>query len=135
MIRADEMAAMSRALEKLGMHTWHSLLFLSTNLGEIPMWNEALDAKFAGKGSKFTRVEWDQLLYNFGAVSSDTPAIAFAEDLIAAYPEAKVILVNRDIDKWFVSFDQNVIYQQVGPTMKVEFWLAEADSIIRSTTS
>ncbi len=101
------------ALEKLGMHTWHSLLFLSTNLGDVPMWNEALDAKFAGKGDKFTRNEWDQTLHEFGAVSSDTPAIAFAEDLIEAYPEAKVILVDRDIDSWFDSFDQNVIYQMV----------------------
>ena len=105
---------MSLALEKLGLHAWHSLLFGSTNLGDIPMWNEALDAKFLGRGKRYDREEWDQLLYNFAAISSDTPAIAFAEDLIKAYPEAKVILVNRDIDKWYDSFNQNVVYQQVG---------------------
>lgn len=116
---ADDMAAMSQALEKLGLHTWHSMLFGSTNLGDIPMWDEALDAKFANKGSKFTCNDWDQLLHNFGAVSSDTPAIAFAEELIRAYPQAKVILVERDIDKWYDSFNQNVIYQMVGNILRL----------------
>lgn len=28
------------------------------------------------------------------------PAAYFAEELLAAYPEAKVILTTRDVDKW-----------------------------------
>lgn len=31
---------------------------------------------------------------------TDIPAACFAPELIAAYPEAKVILSNRDIDAW-----------------------------------
>ena len=31
---------------------------------------------------------------------SDWPACAFAKELIEAYPEAKVILTNRDVDSW-----------------------------------
>ena len=30
----------------------------------------------------------------------DVPAACFPEELIAAYPEAKIILTNRDIDAW-----------------------------------
>lgn len=30
----------------------------------------------------------------------DWPACAFAKELIEAYPEAKVILTNRDVDSW-----------------------------------
>lgn len=30
----------------------------------------------------------------------DWPAIAFAPELIATYPNAKVILTNRDVDSW-----------------------------------
>ena len=75
---------------------------------EAEMWGEAIDAKFFGKGKPFGRKEWDQLLGDNNAVS-DVPAICFSEDLIEAYPEAKVVLVERDIDKWYKSFDDTVI--------------------------
>ena len=121
---------MAAALGVLGINTYHSLLWLSTNLGDVPMWLEAIDAKFFSDdndnntsdnsennsprgASKQTpligREEWDQLLHNFGGVSADTPAIAFSEDLIAAYPEAKVVLTNREIEDWFQSYDNGVI--------------------------
>jgi hypothetical protein len=32
----------------------------------------------------------------------------FAEDLVAAYPDAKVILTNRDPDKWWTSLTQSI---------------------------
>ncbi|TKA81762.1 hypothetical protein B0A49_00634 [Cryomyces minteri] len=51
----------------------------------------------------------DQLLGDYKAVSADPPAVAFAEDLIEAYPEAKVILVERELESWFKSFDKAVI--------------------------
>ena len=62
------------------------------------MWQDALAAKFDGKG-QFGREEWDALLGHCQAVS-DWPAVAFAPELIAAYPEAKVILTTRDVDSW-----------------------------------
>lgn len=62
------------------------------------MWMDALTAKFDGKGS-FGREEWDALLGHCQAVS-DWPAVAFAPELIAAYPDAKVILTTRDVDSW-----------------------------------
>lgn len=34
-------------------------------------------------------------------VVSDFPAVSFAPELIQAYPEAKVILTNRDVDDWY----------------------------------
>lgn len=71
------------------------------------MWLRAFDAKFAGKGEPFTRTEWDQLLADYGAVT-DVPALAFWEDLVAAYPEAKVVLMERDIERWYKSFDDAV---------------------------
>ncbi|KAK4995188.1 hypothetical protein LTR66_004939 [Elasticomyces elasticus] len=100
---------MAAALEILGMRTYHSILWFTTNLGDTDMWLEAIDAKFYGKGERFTRAEWDQLLHDFGGVSSDTPAIAFSEDLIEAYPEAKVVLTYRDVDDWYKSFKNSVV--------------------------
>ena len=39
-------------------------------------------------------------------VTTDSPSICFAEDLINAYPDAKVVLVVRDIDTWYRSFEE-----------------------------
>ena len=68
-----------------------------------------MDAKYFNRGPLFKRTEWDQLLGSYSAVSADPPAVAFAEDLVAAYPEAKVILVEREIESWYRSFDENII--------------------------
>ena len=39
----------------------------------------------------------------------DIPAIAFASDLIHAYPDAKIILTNRDVDAWHTSVSRTVL--------------------------
>jgi hypothetical protein len=64
------------------------------------MWMEALEAKYDGKGKPYGRAEFDKLLGHCQGVS-DMPAILFADELIAAYPEAKVILTHRNFDTWY----------------------------------
>ncbi|CAI7589782.1 unnamed protein product [Penicillium manginii] len=110
---------MCSALETLGLSCWHSTQFMSTRFGDIEMWQEAVDRKFFGAGPKFGRAEFDQLLHDYGAVSSDTPAIAFADDLIEAYPEAKVVLVERDIDSWYESWMNSVIKNTYDPFVTI----------------
>ena len=66
------------------------------------MWYEALRAKYDGVGEPYGRPEFDKLLGHCQAVI-DIPAIGFAEELIKAYPEAKVILTDRDVDSWYES--------------------------------
>lgn len=105
---------MQVALNILGLDCYHSMEFFS-NISDCSAWNTALDAKFFGKGTMFTRSQWDALLGTFGAVSADPPAVAFADDLIATYPEAKVILVERDIDAWYRSFNSAVIEPSWSP--------------------
>ncbi|KAH9818166.1 efflux pump antibiotic resistance protein [Teratosphaeria destructans] len=99
--------SMHAALETLGIPAYHSNQCWN-NLSELHMWHAALDAKFFGIGAPFTAKEWDQLLGHVGAIT-DSPACEFAEELLAAYPEAKVVLVERDEDAWFESFDTAVI--------------------------
>lgn len=103
--------AIQAALNILGYDCYHSSVFFS-NIRDCDMWNAAMDAKYQGRGPPFTRTDWDQLLGSYSAVSADPPAVAFAEDLVAAYPEAKVILVEREIESWYRSFDRNVIDPQ-----------------------
>ena len=88
------------------------------NIRDTEMWNEALDAKFFGKGKLFTRADWDQLLGNYSAVT-DLPAIAFPGDLLHCYPDAKVVLVKRDIEKWYQSFNDGIIMNVWSPVVRL----------------
>lgn len=66
-------------------------------------WLRAYDAKYRSKGKSLTRKDWDQVLGDCDAIS-DFPCAAFSEELIAAYPEAKVVLTVRDSTaSWFDS--------------------------------
>ncbi|KAJ6086825.1 hypothetical protein N7467_005739 [Penicillium canescens] len=47
----------------------------------------AADAKFRGKGEPYTHEQWDSLLGDCAA-ASDLPCVAFAAELIEAYPDA-----------------------------------------------
>lgn len=107
---------MQSALTTLGHTCYHSIQFFS-NIRDCAVWDTAIDAKFRSLGPPFTRRDWDQLLGHCSAVSADPPAVAFAEDLIAAYPDAKVILVERDLESWYKSFDAAVIEPMWSPVL------------------
>lgn len=95
--------SMQAALELLGCKpTYHGYTALY-NLDHLPAWTAAFEAKYHNNGKPFTREDWDELLGNYGAVT-DSPSICFAEELIDAYPEAKIVLVERDVDSWYESF-------------------------------
>lgn len=68
------------------------------------LWIEALQAKFNGIGQPWGRAEFDKILGDYNGVS-DVPTICFAEELIAAYPDAKIVLSTRDVDAWLRSMD------------------------------
>lgn len=71
------------------------------------MWMQALHAKFDNQGN-FEKKDWDMLLGHCQAVC-DFPAAAFGPELIAAYPNAKVILTNRDVDSWYKYVNLNYL--------------------------
>jgi Sulfotransferase domain len=100
----------------------------SENQRDAEMWLEAFEAKFEGKGKPYGREEFDKLLGHCavscvlcleslpaqnGKQSSqltitkavtDWPAVSFSEELIEAYPDAKVVLTVRDsVDAWYKS--------------------------------
>ncbi|KAF5575371.1 hypothetical protein FPCIR_13168 [Fusarium pseudocircinatum] len=69
------------------------------------IFDRACDATFTVlptyRGKPFSREEWDEVFGEYDAVSD--VASFFAESLIPAYPDAKVILIERDVEKWFPS--------------------------------
>jgi hypothetical protein len=79
---------------------------MAENPQDIAMWAEALESKFDAKKENplaLDRRTFDMLMGHVGACT-DQPAAVFAKELVAAYPEAKVVLVERNIDKWYDSF-------------------------------
>jgi hypothetical protein len=92
------------ALKQLGFTPYHMSLSLGGPKANLSLWREALDAKFHGKGKPWGREEFDKILGPYDAVA-DLPAICFVEELVAAYPEAKVIATQRDVDSWLRSMD------------------------------
>ncbi|KXJ88433.1 hypothetical protein Micbo1qcDRAFT_214327 [Microdochium bolleyi] len=107
-------ASMKAALEILLGHPCFHAFELIDHIDECEGWNAAMDAKFFGKGTPFTTTEqWDTILAPYAAVT-DVPAICFADELLHAYPDAKVVLVERDIESWYQSFDDNVAQHVFG---------------------
>ena len=85
------------------------------------LWVRAFEAKFEGKGKPFGRTEFDQLFGHCQAVM-DNPAIAFSKELIAAYPEAKVILTLRPADDWVRSHGVTVQQMKTDLGFRIVSW-------------
>lgn len=96
--------SMAAAYEILDMPCYHGMRMIS-DPAEGAHWESAAEATFHGKGEPLTREEWDALLFaDFGAVA-DFSAY-FWRELVELYPEAKVVLVERDVERWYVSFTE-----------------------------
>ncbi|KAM0512328.1 hypothetical protein ACHAPE_009024 [Trichoderma viride] len=117
-------ASMRAAMKQLGyVDTYHMMNTSIENPPDALMWMDALCAKYDKKGKPFAREDWDQLLGNSQAVC-DWPAIAFAKELIEAYPEAKVVLTNRDVDSWHASTMKTVYWRVTDGELR---WLSRFD--------
>ncbi len=62
-------------------------------------WHEAAQAKYSGVGKSWGRKEFDAMLSEYDTVLS-LPGCLYAEELVAAYPDAKVILMTRSTESW-----------------------------------
>lgn len=87
------------------------------------MWLEAFRAKYDGEGSQFGREQFDQLLGHCQAVC-DGPATCFTPELLRAYPDAKVILSNRDADDWYRSVNDAILQNIFTPKAAILALLA-----------
>ncbi|CZS95665.1 uncharacterized protein RAG0_05254 [Rhynchosporium agropyri] len=105
------------ALKGLGyIDTYHMRSASTETPRDNEMWMRAIEAKFDGKGH-FGKAGWDKLLGHCQAVC-DFPAAAFGPELIAAYPDAKVILTLRDADSWQLSTAKTVWKVIQDPTFR-----------------
>ncbi|KAJ3474314.1 hypothetical protein NLG97_g9901 [Lecanicillium saksenae] len=81
-------------------HSYHTMDAVTGKFYDCKLWTDLLKKKESGK--KVTREDFDRILGDSQAVL-DMPAAYFAEELIEAYPDAKIILTVRDTESWFTS--------------------------------
>ncbi|KAI9728247.1 MAG: hypothetical protein M1834_007740 [Cirrosporium novae-zelandiae] len=98
----------------------HAFTFFE-NPRDFDLWTEYIKAKFGPPGcTKYPipgRVEFDQILGDCDA-TTDMPTNLFGPELVAAYPDAKVILVERDIDRWADSISKAIF-----PVLFTRLWI------------
>ncbi|KAK3385696.1 hypothetical protein B0H63DRAFT_544128 [Podospora didyma] len=103
------MAAAYRTLGYQDVH--HGLDAVVDSPSDFTVLSRAADATFpylkTYTGKPFAREEWDEI---FGPCEAVTDlASFFGPALVAAYPEAKVVLVERPVNAWLKSFDVSLV--------------------------
>ncbi|KAI9932582.1 hypothetical protein MW887_008827 [Aspergillus wentii] len=107
--------SLSVALTQLSLKTYHGWdLVFEEDAGHIQSSANLAQRKFSNQGVpdgdvRISRAEFDAILGDVDAVI-DLPASIFAAELIAAYPEAKVIInTRRDLDAWRTSVLKTIV--------------------------
>ncbi|KAI3317921.1 hypothetical protein HD806DRAFT_513654 [Xylariaceae sp. AK1471] len=71
----------------------------------------------------FTREDWDELWGDKYEAVCDTSAL-FTLELFKAYPNAKVVVVQRDFDSWWPSFKSEILDNLFTPFFDSQMFLA-----------
>ncbi|KAI1373827.1 hypothetical protein F4677DRAFT_428385 [Hypoxylon crocopeplum] len=107
-------SSIAAALRSLGYNRVHHGVDMSLEGYDTSWVDRATKASFPAMAAPgepcpkpLTRADWDEVFGSFDAVTDY--ASLFPLELIKAYPEAKVILVHRDIDKWERSMNKVLI--------------------------
>jgi hypothetical protein len=104
--------SMALAYQILGFKTHHGLLEKVTDTPWVSLekaaeatWPSAPNAR---PQARFTREDWDELWGNKYDAVTDL-ASPFALELIESYPNAKVVIVQRDFESWWPSFQTEIL--------------------------
>lgn len=90
------------ALEQLGFSDcYHMQSLLENPQQEAPKWIRLIEAHFGGKGT-ISKADFDAVLGHCQSCV-DVPTALFGVELAAMYPEAKVIILNREPEDWYCS--------------------------------
>ncbi|KAI0868743.1 hypothetical protein GGS24DRAFT_481373 [Hypoxylon argillaceum] len=118
--------SMAKAYRILGLKTFHALDEpLHGNWVELEKAAEATwpSVPNARPRPRFTREDWDELWGNEYEAVCDTSA-PFTLELFKAYPNAKVVIVQRDYDTWWPSFQSEVLDNLFTPFFGSQIFLA-----------
>lgn len=90
--------SLKAALEVLGFGPCHHMSEVIDKPEQISLWNDA------GAGHP----DFNRIFAGFRS-AVDFPVSAFWQDARAAFPEAKIILSDREPDDWYASFSQTIL--------------------------
>lgn len=82
--------SVGEALKILGFHPFAGMAHNYFRDNRFALWDEAINTSYNHRGARFTKDDFDKFLGRYDAVSGWGAAI-LAEDLIDAYPDAKVL--------------------------------------------
>lgn len=94
-------------LRQLGLNPYHCVEMGRDNSNmTIRKWRKQIEAKyFNGAEQRWkTADDFDEVLWPYDA-TTDIPCVLFVDELLAAYPNAKVILTERDTAGWIKSVE------------------------------
>lgn len=110
---------MYNALSNLGYKSYHmSVCCQDVGKGSLIMWNEAITAKYGpspstsstntSRPAPYGPAEFAKLLQDYTA-TTDVPTALFLPELMAAYPDAKLVLTThpRGVDAWLRSINNS----------------------------
>jgi hypothetical protein len=92
------------ALEQLGFGPCHHMVEVFAHPESIPWWSDAADG----------RADWDKIFQGYRA-AVDWPTATFYKELADHYPDAKVILTERDPESWFKSTQATIFNFPMDP--------------------
>lgn len=92
--------SLTKALEILGFGPAYQMQeILYRRPSHVSLWRDAA----AGKP------EWKRIFNGYGSIT-DFPACSFYKEIMLTYPDAKIVLTERDFDSWYNSAS-NTIYK------------------------
>lgn len=90
--------SLKHALERLGFGPCHHMSEVIGNTAQTGLWSDVA----AGKP------DYDAIFDDYQS-AVDFPTSAYWQDILAAYPGAKVVLCQRDPADWYESFSQTIL--------------------------
>ena len=94
--------SMKTALEQLGFGPCHHMTEVFAHPEQWPLWDRIGDGE---------DIEWEEIFGPYRSVT-DAPSVYFWRQLCARYPDAKVVLTERDPPSWYESMTATIFSPQ-----------------------
>jgi hypothetical protein len=106
------------ALEQLGFGPCYHMVEVFKNPEASGWWFEAAEG----------HPDWEKIFAGYNS-TVDWPNATFYAELAEAYPEAKVVLTERDPEAWFKSTQATIFARDIPPD-STDPWMRMADKVI-----
>jgi hypothetical protein len=109
------------ALEQLLGAPCHHMVEIYRDVGQMPGWIDAIEGR---------PVDWSRLLDGYGSIV-DWPGASFWREVLAANPDALVLLSERDADEWYRSASKTIFLTFDGAPPEAVPWLNALRRLLR----